>query len=161
MLHQQTIVLLMKLQTSIFAVFGILMAFFAPIAGLVLTVGLLIFADTILGIYRSYKLKEKITSRKMSHLVSKMVLYQAAILLVYCVDFFLLGEMIKMLTSVPNFITKLAAIGLCGIEIKSLNESLQMLGIDVWGSLKGMLARTKQIKGAIEDTIGNGNEENI
>jgi len=151
MLHQQSIVLLMSIKNSCFALLGILLAFFAPIAGLVLTVGLLIFSDTILGLYRAHRLGEKITSRKMSRLVSKLVLYEASILLVFMVDHFLLGELVKMLTSVPNFVTNLAAIGLAGIELKSINESLQLLGINVWGSLKGMLARTKEIKGDIEN----------
>lgn len=173
MIHQQSLVLLMNIKASFFAIFGILLAFFAPIAGLVLTVGLLIFSDTILGMYRAHKLGEPITSRKMSRLVSKLVLYEASILLVFCVDHFLLGELVKVLTSVPNFVTKLAAIGLAGIELKSINESLQLLGINVWASIKSMLARTKEIKGAIEDvtgdtktkevkdTIGNGTESNI
>lgn len=155
MIHQQYLVLLMNIKASCFAVIGILLAFFAPIAGLVLTVGLLIFSDTILGMYRAHKLGEKITSRKMSRLVSKLVLYEASILLVFCVDQFLLGELVKVLTSVPNFVTKLAAIGLAGIELKSINESLQLLGINVWASIKGILARTKEIKGAIEDVTGD------
>jgi hypothetical protein len=170
MINSELTVLMLNIKASCFALIGVVLAFFAPIAGLVLTVGLLIFSDTILGMYRAHKLGEKITSRKMSRLVSKLVLYEASILLVFCVDYFLLGELVKMLTSVPNFVTKLAAIGLAGIELKSINESLQMLGINVWASIKGILARTKEIKGAIEDvtgdtktkdTIGNGDEVNI
>jgi hypothetical protein len=155
MIHTQLTVLIMNIKASCFALIGVLLAFFAPIAGLVLTVGLLIFSDTILGVYRAHHLGEKITSRKMSRLVSKLVLYQASILLVFCVDYFLLGELVKTLTSIPNFVTKLAAIGLAGIELKSINESLQMLGIDIWTSVKSMLARTKEIKGEIEEIVEN------
>lgn len=151
MIHQQLLILSMNIKASCLAIFGILMAFFAPIVGLVATVGLLIFSDTILAIYRAHRLGETITSRKMSRLVSKLVLYEASILLVFMVDHFLLGEFVSTLTSIPNFITKLSAIGLAGIELKSINESLQMLGINVWSSLKAILARTKEIKGDIEE----------
>ena len=152
-MQTQLSILFMNLKLSTATICGVILAFFAPIAGLTATVGLLIFGDTILGIYRAYSLKEPITSRKMSRLVSKLVLYQASILLVFCLDKFMLGEFVSLLTSTPYFITKLTAIALSAIEVKSINESLQLLGIDVWGSLKEILKRTKEIKGEIKDVI--------
>jgi fumarate reductase subunit D len=151
----QLSLLMLNLKSSFYVISSILLAFFAPIVGLVLTVGLVILADTLFGMYRAHKLKETITSRKLSRVVSKLVLYESSILLIYCVDVFLVGEMISVLTSIPNFLTKLVAVGLVGIEVKSIDESLKMLNIDVWKSLKGILARTKDIKTDINNITNN------
>jgi hypothetical protein len=57
-----------------------LFAVFAPVVPLLLTIGCLIIIDFIVGVYRAFKMKEIITSRKMGNTISKMLLYQLTIL---------------------------------------------------------------------------------
>ena len=70
---------------------------FAPIKGLLIAVGVAIALDTIFGIFKAIKIKEEINSRRMSNIVSKFVLYEASILLLFVIDKFLLGEFFKLL----------------------------------------------------------------
>lgn len=140
------------MKTHFAALFAVIVAFFAPIAPLLLTVGLFILGDTVLGIYRAKKKKEKITSRKLSNIISKMVLYQGAVLLFFMLEKFILDEFIMMFINIPLFLTKIVAATLCVIEIKSMDESfISIYGFSVWDRFKGFLKRAKSTKTDIED----------
>jgi hypothetical protein len=144
---------LMKAKLSY--VLSILAAFILPVKPLLLTVGLCIAADTVMGLYRAKKKKEKITSRKLSNVVSKMVLYQSAVLLFFILEKFLLGEFVILFVSIPLFLTKLVAATLCFIEIKSIDESYTLInGYSLWSKFKALLARAKSAKEEIEDIKG-------
>jgi len=129
-----------------------LLLFFAPIQGLLISVGTAIALDTIFGIARSIKTKQKITSRKLSNIVSKFVLYQSAVLLIFMVDTFLLGEFFKIWFSIPFFFTKVVTIVLIFIESVSIKENFEdAFNVDVFSLLKEVLKRTKEIKEDIGD----------
>ena len=167
MIHQTT-VLLMNIKASTCAILGILLAFFLPIVPLLLIVGAAIALDTIFGIVRAKKLGEPVTSRKMSKLISKMVLYNAAVVLFFCIERYILGGIIGAFTEIPLILTKLVTATLLFIEITSISESYEAItGVSLWGKFKAMVARTKEIKGLVksvkEDTkpIGTGDESNI
>ena len=131
--------------------FTTLLLFFAPIQGLLISVGTAIALDTIFGIAKSIKLGEKITSRKLSNIVSKFVLYQAAVLLIFTIDIFLLGEFFKMWFSIPFFFTKVVTIILIFIESVSIKENFEeSFNVDVFKLLKGFLKRSKEIKDDID-----------
>lgn len=131
----------------------IVCSFLLPIKGVLLTVGLCILLDTILGIYRSKKIKQKITSRKLSNIVSKMVLYQSSIILFFIIDKFILGDIIGIFTEVEYIMTKLIAITLISIELKSMNENYEVIsGLSIWERFKKMLIRAKEVKKDLEDT---------
>lgn len=122
-------------------------AFLLPIQPLLLTVGLFIAADTVLGIWRANKRKEKITSRKLSNVVSKMILYQGAVLLFFALEKFILGDFVSAFVNIPWFLTKLVAATLCLIEIKSIDESFVLIyGFSVWDRFKSFLKRAKGVK---------------
>lgn len=102
----------LNLILSIFAVFS-------PAVPLLLTVGFLIFLDFVVGIYRAIKLKEHISSRKMGHTISKMLLYQCTILSLYVFEVYILDSVLP--------ITKIGA-GLISItEIKSIDEHVEKM----------------------------------
>ena len=111
------------MKTYAFYIGTSLLMFFAPVVGILVAVGVAIALDTILGIAKAVILKDKVTSRKLSNIVSKFVLYQSAILLLYTIDKFLLGEFFKIWFSIPFFFTKVIAIVI--ILLKKSNPSMK------------------------------------
>lgn len=133
----------------------ILITFLTPIVPLILMVGLAIFLDTIFGIWRSYRLGVLITSKKMSQLVGKMVLYQSAVILFFCVDKYILYDVTSIFTNIELFLTKLVSLTLITIEFQSINENYkQISGINLWDKFKNILKRGNEVKGEIGEIIG-------
>ncbi|WP_374028339.1 phage holin family protein [Bdellovibrio bacteriovorus] len=96
---------------------------FAPIKAVIITVGVLIFADMILGIMAARKRGEAITSAGMRRSVTKMFVYQSAVMTGFLVETFLLGGLIP--------VNKLVG-GVIGVvEFKSLLENVtEITGTD-------------------------------
>jgi hypothetical protein len=139
------------MKTYIAYFFTTLLLFFAPIQGLLISVATAIALDTIFGIAKAIKLKDKITSRKLSNIVSKFVLYQAAVLLVFTIDTFLLGEFFKLWFSIPFFFTKIVTIILIFIETVSIKENFeQAFKVNVFKLIKNFLKRGVEIKEDID-----------
>lgn len=125
--------------------------FFAPIKGLLIAVGVAIALDTIFGIFKAIRIKEEINSRRMSNIVSKFVLYQMSVLLLFAIDKFLLGEFFKIWFQIDNFFTKVVAIILIFIEMTSIKENFEVaFKINIWKMLKTTIQRAKYIKNEIE-----------
>lgn len=139
------------MKTYLTYIFTTLLLFFAPIQGLLISVGTAIALDTIFGIAKAIKLKDKITSRKLSNIVSKFVLYQAAVLLIFTIDVFLLGEFFKIWFSIPFFFTKIVTIILIFIEAVSIKENFEeAFNVNVFRLLKKFLKRSVEIKEDID-----------
>jgi hypothetical protein len=119
--------------------------FFAPIKLILLLVGLAILLDTIVGIIKAKKLKQPITSKKLSNVIYKMLIYQGAILTFYAVDVLLLGEFIKLAISVPYALTKVVALMITSIELYSIDESLRLFNND-----KGFVYYFKRLIGLVK-----------
>ena len=150
----ETIILISKIKSEIYAILAIAIAFLTPIIPLILIVGLAIFLDTFIAIYKAYKLNEKITSKKLSAVVSKMVLYQSAIIGFFCIEKYILGDLTIMLTSIPLVLTKLVAVTLLFIEGQSIIENYSAVsGINIFNKFKELLSRTKYVKNIIEITF--------
>ena len=146
--------LLTTLKSQLAGVISIILAFLFPIRGLIIAVGLAIVLDTIIGIFKAKKLNgwNSVSSKKLSAIISKMFLYQGAIILFYMMDKFILGEFIALFIGVPLFLTKVLAATLCFIEIKSIDENIEIItGKSVWNRFKEMLTRAKEAKNEIQD----------
>jgi len=131
-----------------------LLLFFAPIQELVMAVGLAIMLDTFTGIYKSVKLSgwKSIRSRKLSNIISKMVLYEVSIIILYPIDKFLLNELFLNILSVQFFSTKVACVLLILVELTSIKENVESaLKINIWQVLKKAISRAKELKGDIDD----------
>ncbi len=103
-------------------ILNVLLAFFAPISGIVLLVALSTIIDTFFGLWKAYNLKENITSRKARFgLVPKIISYCAAICLIYACDFYMINDLTKMVVSAEFLTTKLLALVLISIEVKSID----------------------------------------
>lgn len=132
---------------------GLLM-FFTPIYGLLIAVGFSIILDTFTGVFKSVYLHgwSSIRSRKLSHIISKMLLYQITILLLFVIDKFVLNEFVISHFTIKFMFTKLVAILLIFIELTSIKENVEeALKIDIWKMLKELLNRAKEVKEDINE----------
>ena len=141
-----TILAAIKSNSSV--ILNVLLAFFAPISGIVLLVALSTIIDTVFGLWKAYNLKENITSRKARYgLVPKIISYCAAICLIYACDFYMINDLTKMVVSVEFLTTKLLALVLISIEVKSIDESFQSVkGWSFIDKITDMVIKAKNIK---------------
>jgi hypothetical protein len=110
-------------------------------------IGVLIIFDTVAGIWKAKKLGEKITSRRLSAIISKLALYELTVIMFFLIDRFILNDIILIFFSVPFMLTKVVALVLSSIEVMSINESWkQVYNLDLWQSMKLLFARAKDIK---------------
>jgi hypothetical protein len=118
--------------------------FISPVTGLLIAVGMAIVLDTVFGIYRAVKVKGWvfITSRRLSEIVSKMLLYESCIISLYCMDYFFLNTISQFCFSIEYMATKTCALVLIFIELVSIKENFEKAtGLDVWVMLKKGLSR--------------------
>lgn len=131
-----------------------LVLFFAPIQGLLIGVGTIIILDTFTGIFKSVKLGGwcSIKSRILSNIISKMLLYEICIILLYPIDKYLLNELLTHLISIQFFATKLTCVILIFIEGVSIKENIEeALKINIWQLLRNAIKRAKEVKQDIND----------
>jgi len=122
---------------------------FVPIHGILIAVGSAIVLDTFTGVFKSVKINgwSSIRSRKLSQVVSKMLLYEVCILFLYIIDNFVLNEFIFKWLSVDYMFTKVCAILLIFVELVSIKENLEeAYNIKIWEMLKKVFLRLKEIK---------------
>ena len=144
-------ILLLSIQTNLLTLISIITAFFMPISGILFLVGFLILIDTITGIWKAKKLKQAITSRKLSAIVSKLALYECAVIMLFCIDFWILDAIVLKFFSVPLMVTKITALTLCSIELISISENYKVIyGINIWQSLKNLLKRGAELKDDVD-----------
>ena len=88
----------------------------APIHAVMITVGVLIFADLFTGIWAATRRNETISSAVMRRTISKLILYQIAIVSGWLLEFYILESVIP--------ITKLVASIIGMVEFKSILENV-------------------------------------
>lgn len=135
-------------------IFASILLLFAPIYGLLIAVAAAIILDTITGIFKSIKINgwSSIRSRKLSNIVSKMLLYEVCILFLFLMDKFLLNEFVKSAFGFEFMFTKICAILLMFIELVSIKENIEEgFKVNIWALLKKLLNRAKEIKSDIDD----------
>ena len=149
----QLSILLSSIQKSSLQLLAVVSTFFLPITGILFLIGFAILVDTITGIWKSKKLGIPITSRKLSAIISKLMLYEVAVILFYLIDRFILNDIILVFFSIPLMLTKILSLVLVSIEVISISENYKAVkGIDLWQAMKLLFARARDIKQDI-DTI--------
>lgn len=125
-----------------------IIVFFAPIKGIIILVALSTILDTCFGIWKAKKLKEKVNSKTFRHgFVPKVLSYVGATMLVYASDYFIVNELTKMAVSVEFLFTKLIALVLMSIEVKSMDESFEKVkGYSFLNRVIEMIIKAKNIK---------------
>jgi len=101
-------------------------------------VGLLIFTDTLTGIWGVVKTKgwEAVRSRKLGRIITKIILYPLAILVAHASE--------QVLT--PNIPWETVIIGIIAtVELKSIYEKMGIiLGYDLWRRIKKEIWKEKE-----------------
>lgn len=114
-----------------------LFAVFLPIKELMLTIGFLVAADLVVGVWKAIKTGQRIRSRRMSDTITKLLLYQLAIMSGFLIETFIISELIP--------ITKLIATVIAIIEFKSIIESIEAVtGKDLWSKIKAIVGRKSE-----------------
>ena len=100
----------------------------APIQAVMLTVGILIFTDLVTGIWAALKRKEKISSAALRRTVSKMIIYQIAIISGFLIERYVIVDTFPIVKVVAGFISL--------VELKSILENGNaILGTDIFKTL--------------------------
>ena len=131
-----------------------LILLFVPIYGILIAVATAIILDTFTGIFKSVKLNgwKSFRSRRLSHIISKMLLYEICVLLLFVIDKFILNEFIYKWLSIDFMFTKICAILLIFIELVSIKENVEAaFKIDIWKILKKAFLRAREVKNNIDD----------
>lgn len=115
-------------------------AVLAPIKGIIITVGILIFADMISGVTAAKKRGEKISSARLRDSITKCLIYQVAIITGFLVQQYLLQDFIPIVKIVASLIGM--------VELKSLYENLDSIhGGDLFDRILDTLgSKNKQDK---------------
>lgn len=92
-----------------------ILAILAPIQPVMITTGVLIFADLILGIWAAKIRKEPISSAALRRTVSKILIYNLTIISGFLVEKYLIVDLIP--------VTKLIAGVIGAVELKSILEN--------------------------------------
>ena len=142
----QLLLLLTKLNNYSMQLLAIVSSFFLPISGILILIGVSVILDTLTGVWKSRKLGTPITSRKLSAVISKILLYEVTVMLFYLIDYYILNDIVLTFFSVELLTTKILALVLVSIEVISINENYKAVkNIDLWESLKNLFARAKEV----------------
>jgi hypothetical protein len=146
----QLYLLLYTIKNSALKLITIICSFFLPISGILGLLFALILADTVTGIWKAKHLKQEITSRKLSAIISKLLLYELCVILFFLIDYFILNDIILVFFSVPLMLTKVLALVLASIEIMSVSENWRIVkGVNLFQSAKLLFTRAIDIKNDI------------
>ncbi len=122
------------------------MAVLLPVVPMVSTVMFLVIVDMVFAIYRQFKENpSKITSRKMSCTITKLLTYTLTIIGVFFLQTYIVGDTLP--------ITKITAALISLVEIKSIDETFKSLnGYSIWYKVSSLLKRgTSTTKDIIEE----------
>lgn len=133
----------------------------SPIKYLLILVGIFIIIDTVLGIWNAKKQKIKITSSKLSAVLSKMFVYQGIVILAYAIDTAILGGIVSLFVDTPLIITKLAALLVMINEGFSIDEKVRSLNNErgTWFYFKRALGVAKFLKKETKDLVGDDDDK--
>lgn len=132
-----------KTQILAFALFAVL----APVKPLVFIAILAIILDTSFGIWRSVKKNgwTSIRSRRLSHTISKSLLYSGAIVFIFLLEKYVVADILGQFVAVDLVLTKMFTFFCVFTEIKSINESyFSVTGINVWEKFMQFVKRGKE-----------------
>jgi hypothetical protein len=132
-----------KTQILAFALFAVL----APVKPLVFIAILAIILDTTFGIWRSVKKNgwTSIRSRRLSHTISKSLLYSGAIVFIFLLEKYVVADILGQFIAVDLVLTKMFTFFCVVTEIKSINESyFSVTGVNVWDKFIKFVKRSKE-----------------
>ena len=132
-----------KAQILAFAVLSVL----APVKPLVFIAVLAIILDTCFGIWRSVKKSgwASIRSRRLSHTISKSLLYSGAIVFIFLLEKYVVADILGNFIAIDLVLTKMFTFFCVVTEVKSINESyFSVTGVNVWDKFIAFVKRSKE-----------------
>ena len=124
-----------------------IIAVVSPVFPMVYIAVLAILIDTVFGIWRSVKIGgwNSVRSRRLSHVISKSLLYSGAIVFMFLLEKYIAADIIAHFISIDLIMTKITAFFCVVVEIKSINESYESVtGKNVLKSLREFITRAKE-----------------
>ena len=124
-----------------------MMAVIAPVFPMIYIAILAILIDTGFGIWRSVKKGgwKSIRSRRLSHVISKSLLYSGAILFTFLIEKYIAADLIAQFVAVDLVMTKVIAFFCVVVEVKSINESYESVtGKNMLKALRVFITRAKE-----------------
>ncbi len=132
-----------KLTVLIFSLVSVL----SPITPLVLLAVLAIVLDTCFGVWRSVKKTgwASIRSRRLSHTISKSLLYSGAITFIFLLEKYVVADILGHFIAIDLVLTKAFTFFCVVTEVKSINESYHSVtGVNVWDKFIKFVKRSKE-----------------
>jgi hypothetical protein len=123
------------------------LAVISPVKPIIYIALLAIILDTSFGVWRSVKKGgwKAIKSRRLSHVISKSLLYCGAILFVFLIEKYIAADLVAHFIAVDLIMTKIVAFFCVTVEIKSMNESYESVtGKNLLKSLREFVTRSKE-----------------
>ena len=124
-----------------------MLAVISPVFPMIYIAILAILIDTAFGIWRSV-MKEgwkSIRSRRLSHVISKSLLYYGAILFTFLIEKYIAADLIAQFVAIDLVMTKVIAFFCVVVEVKSINESYESVtGKNMLKALRGFITRAKE-----------------
>jgi hypothetical protein len=123
------------------------LAVLSPVKPMIYIAILAIILDTCFGIWRSVKKGgwKAIKSRRLSHVVSKSLLYCGAILFIFLIEKYIAADLLSHFIAVDLVMTKIVAFFCVAVEIKSINESYESVtGKNLLKSFREFVTRAKE-----------------
>jgi peptidoglycan biosynthesis protein MviN/MurJ (putative lipid II flippase) len=134
-----------KIASFISGLFKALLIFLSPIKYIVLLVALSTIIDTFFGLWRAYNTNVSIQSKKLRHgFVPKLITYCFAVIITYCTDFYILNDLTQTVVAVDFLSTKLLALVLISIEVKSMDESFE--AVKNYSFLDKIISTVRKVK---------------
>jgi hypothetical protein len=124
-----------------------MLAVIAPVFPMIYIAILAILIDTAFGIWKSVKKGgwKSIRSRRLSHVISKSLLYSGAILFTFLIEKYIAADLIAQFVAVDLVMTKVIAFFCVVVEVKSINESYESVtGKNMLKALRGFITRAKE-----------------
>jgi hypothetical protein len=116
------------LWNSLLKVLMLCMIILAPIKAAMIVVGCLIFIDLMTGIWAAIKRQQPVTSAALRRTISKMIIYQIAVISGFLIEHYLVQGELPIVKIVAGFI------GI--VEFKSILENGNfILGTDIFKTL--------------------------
>jgi hypothetical protein len=135
------------MKTKLLLLAASFLAVLSPVKPMIYVALLAIVLDTAFGIWRSVRKGgwKAIRSRRLSHVVSKSLLYCGAILFIFLVEKYIAADLLAHFISVDLVMTKIVAFFCVAVEIKSINESYESVtGKNLLKSLREFVTRAKE-----------------
>ena len=118
-----------------------------PVKPLVLIAVIAIILDTCFGIWRSVKKSgwKSIRSRRLSHTISKSLLYSGAIVFIFLLEKYVVADILGHFIAIDLLMTKAFTTFCVYTEVKSINESyFSVTGVNVWDKFVKFAKRGKE-----------------